>query len=134
MSIATYEFSTFYTNIPQSKVKNVMRELINFCFKSGEKQFVAVTKFGAVGTEKKNKFKITFDQASLKLAINFLLDNCFLNFGNLYFQQITRILMDCDPATFRAYLSLYYYENKWLLDSKKEIYIKYFFLVIRFVL
>ena len=54
-----------------------MRELINFCFKSGEKQFIAVRKFGAAGTEKKNKVKTTFDKASLKLFINFLLDNCF---------------------------------------------------------
>ena len=35
-----------------------MRELINFCFKAGEKQFIAVTKFGATWTDNKNKFKI----------------------------------------------------------------------------
>ena len=28
--------------------------------------------------------------------------------------------MGCDPATFMEYLFLYYYENKWLLDTKKR--------------
>ena len=77
LSIATYKFSTLYTNTSQSKLKSVMRELINFCFKSGEKQFIAVRKFGVAETEKKNKVKTTFDKASLKLFINFLIDNCF---------------------------------------------------------
>ena len=73
------------------------------------------------GLKKKNEVKTTFDKASLKLFINFLLDNCFIfNFGNLYFGQITGIPMGCDPATFMEYLFLYYYENKWLLDTEKK--------------
>ena len=57
LSIATYKFSTLYTNILQSKLKSVMRELINFCFKSGRKQFIPVRKFGAAGTEKKMRLR-----------------------------------------------------------------------------
>ena len=52
-----------------------MREFINFCSKSGEKQFDAVTKFGATWTENENKFKVTFNKGSFAVAINFLLDN-----------------------------------------------------------
>ena len=57
-----------------------MRELINFYFKGGEKEFIVVAKFSATWTDNRNKFKITFDKASLKLAITFLLDNCFFFF------------------------------------------------------
>ena len=46
-SVATHDFFTFCINIPHDKPKSVMRELINFCFKGGEKQFIAVIKFGA---------------------------------------------------------------------------------------
>lgn len=46
-----------------------------------------------------------------KLAINFLFDNCFFS---------CEIRMDCDPAPFLANLFLYYYENKWLLDTRKR--------------
>ena len=66
-----------FTNIPRNKLKNMMRELINFCFKGGGKQVIAVKKIGATGADNKNKFNITFDKGFLKLAIDFLFDNCF---------------------------------------------------------
>ena len=48
-----------------------MRELINVCFKGGEKQFIVVTDFGAIWTINKNKFEKTFIKGSLNLAITF---------------------------------------------------------------
>ena len=42
-----------------------MGELINISCKGGEKQFIAVTKFGTTWNDDKNKFKIMFDKASL---------------------------------------------------------------------
>ena len=70
------------------------------------------TNFGETWTDNKSKVNITFDIAFLKLAINFLLDNCFLvffNFDNLLLWQITGILMGSNPAPFMANLFLYYY-------------------------
>ena len=99
LSIATYDFSAVYTNIPHNKLKNVKRELLNFCFKGSKKQFIAVTKFGAAWTESKNKFNIIFN-------------NCFFSFGNLSFRQITGTPMGSDPAPIMANLFLYYHENK----------------------
>ena len=44
----------------------------------GEKHFVSVTDLGATWTDNKNKFKITLDKFSLKLAISFFHANgCF---------------------------------------------------------
>ena len=40
LSIVSYGFSTLYTNIPQVKLKNVIRELTNFWFKSGKNSFL----------------------------------------------------------------------------------------------
>ena len=60
-----------------------MRELINFyLLKVTKKRFTCSKNFGA--TE-------IFDKASLKLAINFLLGNCFINFGNLPIRLIIGI-------------------------------------------
>ena len=77
LSIAAYNFSILFTNIPHNKLKNLMRELIDFCFKGREKHFISVMKFGATWTVIENKLEITFDKAPLKLAINLLLDNFF---------------------------------------------------------
>ena len=62
--------------------------------------------------------KITFDKTSLKLAINFLLDNYFFDFGNLLFRKITGFPMGSNPAHFIANMFLYYYDNEWLLVTK----------------
>ena len=40
LSIAAYHFSTLCTNIVHDKLKNLMRELINFCFTGGEKSLL----------------------------------------------------------------------------------------------
>ena len=39
LSMPTYNFSTLYSNIPHNKLKNVTKELFNFCFKGGEKVY-----------------------------------------------------------------------------------------------
>ena len=67
-----------------------------------------------------NKFQTTCNKASLKLNMNFLLDNCFFNFDSLSFWQIIGISMSFSSAPFIANLFNYYYENKWLLDTKKR--------------
>ena len=46
-SISTFDFATLYTNIPHGKLKNVLREIINFCFKGGDKKYIEITKYGA---------------------------------------------------------------------------------------
>ena len=64
------------------------RELINFCFKGGSGNSIAVTKFGARWVDYKKNSKIVFDKTNLKLAINFLLDNCYFTVGNSTFRQL----------------------------------------------
>ena len=63
---------------------------------------------------------MTCDKASLKLVINFLLDDCLLNFVYLSFPEISGIHTDSDPAIVMANLFLYCYGGKWLLNTKKK--------------
>ena len=92
-----WQFCTLYTNVPHNKLKIVKRELMNFCFQVGDKQFVTVTKFVATWTDHKSNIK----------AIKFLLGICFLNFGNLLYRQIIEILKGYDPAPLMVNLFLY---------------------------
>ena len=55
---------------------------------------------------KKNKFKTTYDKVSLKLVINFLFDNCFLNLVICHFNKIVGINMGSDPVHFMSNLVL----------------------------
>ena len=72
----------------------------------------------------KTKCNITFDKSSLKLAINYLLDQCYFNVGNVIFRQVIGIPMGSDPAPFMANLFLYFYESKWLESTNKHNLIK----------
>ena len=84
-----------------------------------------MTKIDAKWTDNENKFRIAF----LKLAINFLYDNYFFNFGNLSFWQVSGIPVDSDPAPLWQI-----YENKLISDTKKEVYVKHIFLLKHLVL
>ena len=109
--------STFNSNLwlLYSLNKNLTQK--NHNGRTGKKQFVAVQKFGVTWAVDKNRFKITTDKSSLKPANNFLLENCVFNFGDMSFCQVIGIPMVSDPAAFMVNIFLYYYDNKWLLET-----------------
>ena len=46
-SVATFDFSILYTNIPNNKLKNNMKEAIVFCLKNRQYRYITITKYGA---------------------------------------------------------------------------------------
>ena len=52
--------------------------------------------------------------------MEYLIDNCYFTFGDKIFKQVIGIPMGSDPAPFKANLFLYYFENKWMKNLKKE--------------
>ena len=52
--------------------------------------------------------RLYYNRASLKIEINCLLNNCFLNLGIMCFGQLNRIIMGHNPDHFVANLSLLY--------------------------
>ena len=71
-----FDFSNLYTNIPHHKLKSVMGELINFLIINKNVDFLYKT--------------------SLKLAIDYLLDNHYFTLGSLSFCQLIEIPMGSD--------------------------------------
>ena len=101
-------------------MKTVLREIINFCFKGGDKKYIEVNKYRAKWVSLRHASNVTFDKRSLKLAINYLLDNCYFNIGDIVLRQVVGIPMGSDPAPFMANLFLYFYENQYVCDLKKQ--------------
>ena len=97
-----------------------MNELIDFCFKGGNKNYIMVNKYGAYWATDDNSNCLTFNNLTLKHAIKYLLDNCYFSLGNKLFKQVIGIPMGSDPAPFLANLFLHYYENKWIRTNKKR--------------
>lgn len=69
--IATFDFSTRYTKInsktSHKKLKFALGELINFHFKVGSENHIAVTKLGPRWVDDEKYYKVLFDKPNLKL-------------------------------------------------------------------
>lgn len=68
-----------------------MKQNIDFYFKDMQDKYIVITKYDATWVNNTNKYNISLDKKYLKLAINFLLNQRFLNVDALSFSQIFRI-------------------------------------------
>ena len=118
-SINTFDFSTLYTKIPHDKLIYVMNELVDFCFRGGDKQYIAVNFGRAFWVDTLHQHQIVFTKQKVKDALEYLMSNCYFTVGSHVFRQIIGIPMGSDPAPFMANLFLYFYENKFILEIKK---------------
>ena len=98
----------------------MLNQLIDFCFKGGDKSYIVVSEWGAKWVNNVNDHNIWFDKKRIKSAVKYLLDNCFFKVGNSLFRQCIGIPMGSDPAPFFANLFLYFYESKWINKIKKQ--------------
>jgi hypothetical protein len=138
-TVATYDFSTLYTNIPHDKLKSVLNEITDFCFKGCQQSKILIKKGDArwchEPNSKNNSVKKLMDKDLVKKSIAHLLDNCYFTVGNDIFKQVIGIPMGTDPAPFMANLFLYYYENKFMneLISKDKAAARKFGYIWRYI-
>ena len=77
ISVSNFDFSALNTSILHHKLKSVMEELINFCLSEKNKEFIGITRYGAIWHNIQEKYRLFFNKTFLKLAFNYLLDNCY---------------------------------------------------------
>ena len=65
-------------------------------------------------TNNQQKYNLSFEKTSLRLAINYLLGNCCITLGGS--RQLIGIPMGFDLVSFKFVL---HYEIKWLFQRKK---------------
>ena len=118
-SIETFDFSTLYTKIPHNKLTDVLCKMVDFCFSGGNSKSLLVNFFGARWIENPGS-AFVYTKQKVKLALRYLMSNCFFTLGSKTFRQIIGIPMGSDPAPFFANLFLYYYESKWLRKIQKS--------------
>ena len=75
-SISTFDFSTMYTKIPHNKLKSVMDEIVNFCFRGCD----GCCHWDCVDGDTSYKFP-SYSQEQVISAINYLVDNSFFKVG-----------------------------------------------------
>ena len=120
-SVSSFDFSTLYTKIPHDKLLNVLYEIIDFAFKGGTNDRLAINGQGAAyWVGKRSRAQQVYTKDSVKHAVTTLITNCYFKIGNKVFRQDIGIPMGSDPAPFFANLFLYYYESSWLRKIQKS--------------
>ena len=109
-SIATYDFSTLYTNIPHTDLINKLNEIIDIVFAGGPNKHITVDEYGASWTNKANSKKTTvLNKDTLKRITSHLIKESFFKVGNKVFKQHIGIPIGLDPNPFPANLYLHRY-------------------------
>jgi hypothetical protein len=119
-SVSTFDFSTLYTKIPHDLLFEAMDKIVDLVFKRKTNHFIHVSRTASWSTSgtAANGNRV-YSKEKIKLAIRYLVENCFFKVGGLLFRQTIGIPMGSDPAPFLANLFLYVYESEWLQDLKK---------------
>ena len=123
-SIKTFDFSTLYTTIAHSKLKDKLRELVQLCFikmngQRGYKHFV-------LGRDRsyfvKNHSDSTkrLSETDIINMLECLIDNIFVIFGGLVIRQTVGIPMGTRCAPLLDDLFLYSYEANFILALLKK--------------
>ena len=124
-SIKSFDFSTLYTTIPHDELKSKLKAIINQCFfhKNGNRRFQYVvigykdTYFVRDHSDAPQKYS----DAGVKKDAG--IDNNFVEFGGLIFQQTIGILMGTNCAPLIVDLFLYSYVEEFvqsLLQADKK--------------
>ena len=134
-SIKTYDFSTLYTNIPHTKLKSRLADLIinAFRFKNGKKRYdyIVVGYKSTYFVKNHSEAKHKYTEDDIVRMIEFLIDNIFVESGG-----VIVIPMGTNCAPLLADLFLYSYEAEFiqtLIKSGKRHLAKSFSFTYRYI-
>ena len=123
-SLKTFDFSTLYTTLPHSKLKNRLSKIIHSAFisKNGTRKynFMVVKNDIAYFVKDHTDSKNIYTEEDIISMLNFLIDNIFVEFGGTIFQQIIGIPMGTNCAPLLADLFLYSYESEFIQQLLKS--------------
>ena len=115
-SVKTFDFSTLYTTLPHDKLKTRLKETIHKAFSHRNycSKFVVFGYNSTYFSNKIQKSKTCYSEEQVISMLEFLIDNIFVSFGGILFQQVVGIPMGTNCAPLLADLFLYSYESEFL--------------------
>ena len=119
-SIETFDFSTLYTKIPLSDLKEKLKAVVDKAFKGGTNQYIRVSNnFATWNNSQKGD---VFSKLRVFRLIDLVVDYSYFKMGNRIFRQQIGIPMGIDPAPQMANLYLHYYESGYMEQLAKRNY------------
>ena len=118
--VSSFDFSTLYTSLPHDLIKAKVLSLVNWCFNRESKTYLCTSaKAGFFSNKKYDSYKC-WSCAELCEAFTFLMENIYVQFDGMVYQQIVGIPMGTNCAPLIADLFLYCYERDFMSDIQKS--------------
>ena len=118
--VSSFDFSTFYTSLPHDLIKAKVLSLVYWCFNRESKSYLCTSLRAGFFSNKKYDSYRCWSCAELCEAFTLLMENIYVQFGGMVYQQIVGIPMGTNCAPFRADLFLYCYERDFMSDLQKS--------------
>lgn len=119
-SLDSFDFSTLYTTLPHDLIKKKFTYLIQWAFKKSDCEYLCSNSFKTYFSNTKQKNSVNWTSFDMITALEFLLDNIFVRFGNSVYRQVIGIPMGTNCAPLIADLFLYCYESQFMARISKD--------------
>lgn len=132
-SVSTFDFSTLYTSIPHSQLKDNLNKFVDRIFNIKEKQFIIPNCRTKKAYFSDNDSKSGFSKDTLLNILFYLIDNSYVVHNNIVYRQVIGIPMGTNsgPQVANVYLHVYEYNyvqnlvelnDEVTLNKIKDIY------------
>ena len=118
--VSSFDFSTLYTSLPHDLIKEKVLSLVKWCFNRESKTYLCTSnKAGFFSNKTYDSYKC-WTCTELSEAFTFLMENIYVQFGDMVYQQIVGIPMGTNCAPLIADLFLYGYERDFMSNLQKS--------------
>ena len=120
--VSSFDFSTLYTSLPHDLIKANVLSLVKWCFDRESKTYLCTSDKAGFFSNKKYDSYACWTCTELCEAFTFLMENIYVQFDGMVYQQIVGIPMGTNCAPLIADLFLYCNERDFksnLQNSKR---------------
>ena len=118
--VSSFDFSTLYTSLPHDLIKAKVLSLVKRCFDRESKTYLCTSAKAGFFSNKKYDSYACWTCTELCEAFTFLMENIYVQFDGMVYQQIVGIPMGTNCAPFIADLFLYCYERDFMSNLQKS--------------
>ena len=118
--VSSFDFSTLYTSLPHDLIKAKVLSLLKWCFDRESKTYLCTSAKAGFFSNKKYDSYACWTCTELCEAFTFLMENIYVQFDGMVYQQIVGIPMGTNCAPLIADLFLYCYERDFMSNLQKS--------------
>ena len=118
--VSSFDFSTLYTSLPHDLIKAKVLSLVKWCFDRESKTYLCTSAKAGFFSNKKYDSYACWTCTELCEAFTFLMENIYVQFDGMVYQQIVGIPVGTNCAPLIADLFLYCYERDFMSNLQKS--------------